>query len=337
MSIQSSELVWRRSVEVSDQGSNGGRMSSIVALSGVKNAIFPDVQESERVAGSTKYRKMFILVNNGEDPDADGNEGLALIQPKVFVETQTPGDDMVTIFPGTFIDIQSQISSPQLYGMGLLNAPVSGGATSLVVNVEDWSTATIFVAGMKIRVSDKASISAGSGNEEYHVIDAGGVSVSGNQITLTLATALSNGYAAGSKVSSVYEPADVEASVSNANNTGSGTFDVNEVTVDNTGTVTESVTVTFTSATTFDVEGLHGGNLGSGNVGSDFTATNPDTSGRLFTIQSSAWGGTFTTNDEVTFDTDPAAVPIWYQRDVPNGASSVSGNSVIVAISGESA
>jgi len=262
-----------------------------------------------------------------------------LVAPRVFVETQTPGDDMINIFGATQTDIQSAITgSEQKYGMGLLNAPVSGGASVVVVNVEDWSVVPIFADGMTIRISDKTSISDTGNNEEYHVIDAGGVAVNVDQITLTLVGTLTNGYSAGAKVSSVYEPGDVECVVSAFSNTGSGTFTAAGITTDNTGTVQQAWRITFTSATAYTVQGLDGiGSVGAGNVGSDFlSATNPDTGGKYFTLRSADFGGTFTTNDTIDFTTSPAAIPVWYRRDVPAGASSLSGNSIIVAVDGES-
>ena len=337
MSIQSSELVWRKSAEVSDAGTNGGSMSSVVSVTTAKNNIFQDVSQAQRLAGGITHRKMFVLVNNSE---ASGdNAGLTLVAPRVFVETQTPGDDMINIFGATQTDIQSAITgSEQKYGMGLLNAPVSGGASVVVVNVEDWSVVPIFADGMTIRISDKTSISDTGNNEEYHVIDAGGVAVNVDQITLTLVGTLTNGYSAGAKVSSVYEPGDVECVVSAFSNTGSGTFTAAGITTDNTGTVQQAWRITFTSATAYTVQGLDGiGSVGAGNVGSDFlSATNPDTGGKYFTLRSADFGGTFTTNDTIDFTTSPAAIPVWYRRDVPAGASSLSGNSIIVAVDGES-
>jgi hypothetical protein len=36
---------------------NGGRMASTQLVSGVKNNLFPDVSQAERLAGSVKWRK----------------------------------------------------------------------------------------------------------------------------------------------------------------------------------------------------------------------------------------------------------------------------------------
>ena len=150
MSIIANELVWRKPAEVSDAGSNGGRMAFASINSAVKNNIFPDVPQSERTAGSTKYRKIFIHVAN----DAD----LALVAPKVFVETRTPGDDNVTFIAGTQRDTQSAITGSETkFGAGVLNANVSGGTNTITVLVEDAAN-DIFPNGSTIRISDKTSI-----------------------------------------------------------------------------------------------------------------------------------------------------------------------------------
>lgn len=328
MSILASELVWRKSSVIANDGTNGDVMSSIVSTSGAKNNIFPDVPQSERTAGSTVYRKMFIHVANDDD--------LTFVDPQLFVETRTPGDDAVNIFLGTQTDTESAITgTEQLYGMGTLESNVSVGAGSITVDVEDWVNLPIFANGMTIRISDKADIND-TGNEEYHVIN-GAPSATGNSITLTLTGTLANGYSAGAKVSSVIAVGDVEAVADTFVNNGTGTFSVAGIVTDHIGTVEDNWTITFTSATAYDVSGARTGAVGSGNVGSDFSPNNPNYTKPYFTLLSASFGGTFTAADTITFSTHPAAIPVWYRRDIPAGAASLSGNSVIVAVDGESA
>jgi hypothetical protein len=330
MSIVASELVWRRPAEVSDAGTNGGRMVATAITTAVKNNIFPDVPQSERTAGSTKYRKVFIHVAN----DAD----LTLVAPRVFVETRTPGDDNVTFITATQRNTQSAITgSEQRYGAGLLNSNVSAAATSLSVLVED-SGLGIFVNNMKVRISDKASIGA-SGNEEYVTI-SGSASYVGNVATFTITPALVNGYSATvTKVASVYEPGDIACVVSNWSESGTGTY--NEATYpvlcDAIATIEQDWTLTFTSATAYLVAGDQVGSVGAGNVSSDFSPINSNFSKPYFTLSSAGFGGTWAVGNTITFRTSPASIPLWYRRVVPSGASSLSGNSVIVAVDGESA
>lgn len=337
MSIQSSELVWRKSAVIDNTGTTNGGVMSFTAssVSNVKNNIFPDVPQSERTAGSTLRRKMFIHVNNGE---ANGNNvGLTFVAPRVFVETKTPGDDTVNFFVATQTDVESTVTgTEQKYGMGELDVEETSGSGTIVVNVEDWSNVPIFANGMKIRVSDKADINA-SGNEEYHVIN-GVPSAVGNQVTLTLTGTLANTYAAGSKVSSVYEPGDIDCAVSGFANNGSGTFTSAGITTNNLGTVQQAYVLTFDTATAYTVRTSPGNVVvGSGNVGSDFSPTNSDTGSAFFSLLSSEFGGTFVASETIDFTTSPSAIPIWYERIIPAGAASLSSNSVIVAVDGESA
>ncbi len=332
MSIVASELVWRKPAESSDAGTNGGRMSATAITSGVKNNLFPDVPQAERTAGSTKYRKAFIHVAN----DAD----LTLIASKVFVLQPTPGDDYVTIFPGTQTDTQSGIGTPaQLYGAGKLNADASAGATSIAVLVESWATAPIFANGMTIRISNKASVDDVSGTEEYRTI-SGAPSVSGNVITLTLSEGLTYAYSGtNSYVSSVISVGDVVASATTPVVAGGGSYNSGTypILADNIGSIEQNWTVTFSSASQFTIVGDTVGSLGTFNVTSDAAPTNPSFSGKpYFTINRLGWSSP-QTGTSMTFTTHPAAIPIWYKRVVPAGAASLSGDKVIVGVDGESA
>lgn len=329
MSILAAELVWRLPAEVSDAGTNGGRMTGTGITSGVKNNIFPDVPQAERTAGSTKYRKVFIHVAN----DAD----LTLVAPKVFVETRTPGDDNVTFIAGGQRDTQSSITGSEVrYGSGVLNANVSAAAGSITVLVEDAGN-NIFPTSCTIRISDKADINA-SGNEEYHTVT--NCSYVGNVATLTLTGTLANGYSASTtKVASVYLPADCATAIANWVKTSAGTYDnaTYPPLGDSISTVEQDWTITFTSATAFNISGDVLGAVGTGNTSSDAAPINSTFSKPYFTLRSVGFGGTWSPGDTITFKTSPAAIPIWYRRVVPAGANSLSGNSVIVAVDGESA
>lgn len=337
MSISASQLVFRKPEEVSEAASNGGAMTFESIINGVKNNLWNDIFEAERQAGSNKHVKCFLHVNNN-DPNGN-NVGLDFVAPRLFVESRTPGDDMVIIFLGTQSDTDAtKPGSPDYYGMGLLDSPVSGGANTITVRVEDWSQGAIFRDGDKIRISDKTSIIDSGGNEEYHIIDTGGVSPSGNDITLTLVGTLANGYAADSKVASVIEPGDVQCVVDNFVNGGSGTITAAAIATDQTGTTEDSWTITFTGASTYNVSGVAAGaDIASGNIGSDLAVTNPDTGSPYFRILASQITGPFANLETVTFTTSPSAIPIWMRRIVPPAAGTLTGNSVILACDGESA
>lgn len=331
MSILYTEVVWRKSKVINNGPSNGGYMSAVAIASGVKNAVFPDVQQSERTSGLTRYRKVFIHIAN----DAD----LALLNPSIFVETYTPGDDRITFFPGSQTDTQSSITgSERQYGAGKLNADIAANATTITVLVEA-AAADIFKNGDKIRISDKTSVDDGSGKAEYATIN-GVPTYVGNVCTITLSSGVSNSYlASNTKVASVYSPGDIQAGYSNFTRTSAaGTYNIasNPIRGDHIGTVQQNWTVTFTSSTAFSCVGDTLGSVGSGNIASDFQPVNTDFSKPYFILPSAGFGGTYQAGDTITFTTTPASVALWYRQTVPAGANSLSGSKFIIAVSGES-
>lgn len=79
MAISTSDLTLRQS---SVAGSAGGAMSGSSITSGVDNNLWPDITDSERVAGGERFRKVFIL--NGHATDA-------ALEPVIFVPTLPTG------------------------------------------------------------------------------------------------------------------------------------------------------------------------------------------------------------------------------------------------------
>ncbi|MBF0273577.1 MAG: hypothetical protein HQL98_16150, partial [Magnetococcales bacterium] len=63
---------------------------------------------------------------------------------------------------------------------------------------------------------------------------------------------------------------------------------------------------------------------------------NPAFSRPYFTLPSSFWGGSWQSGEVVSFTTHPAAIPIWEKRIIPPNTDSLSGNKVVIGISGES-
>lgn len=344
MPVQAQELKFYKAATVGDAGNNGGRMSAVEIADGVKNNVWPDVPQGERTAGSTKYRKIFIKVANDDD--------IKLIDPRVFVETHTPGDDRVLIFPGNQTDVQSDISgSERLYGAGQLDADVSIGATTIDVNVEAAADA-IFQNSDLIRISNKDGVDDASGNVEFLRLDgAAGVTWNGDKATLTFAAgqSLQSGYsAANTRVASVIEPSDVEGAWDNwSGSTVAGTYDgaapttpptANQPLMDSIGAIEQTWTITFSDANNFTCVGDVVGDVGGGSiVGGDFAPNNPDFNKPYFTLPAIGWGGTWAVGETITFRTHPAAIPVWWKRIVPAGANSLSADKVVVAITGESA
>jgi hypothetical protein len=332
MPILGTELKIYRAATISSGSDNGGVISAGLAGSGVANAIFPNITESERVAGATDLRKVFYKVANDSD--------IALLNSKVYISQETVGDDAIAMHTGTFTNTQGDLTgSEALYGCASLNVSATATDTAIEVLVEDWATTPIFRDGDEIRITNKANVSD-AGDEEFAII-SGAPSVLGNLITLTLSTGLVSGYSnTDTKVSSVMSIGTIQGvSTAPVVTSSAGTYDNGSypILVDSIGGISESYTLTFTSATGFTCIGSITGSLGSGTVSSNFSPVNASFAKPFFTIYTAGFGGTFVANDTITFTTSPAAAPVWLKRVVPAGATSISGNNFIIALQGESA
>jgi hypothetical protein len=340
MAIQTAEIKLVKPANINDTTANGGRMSATDVADGVKNNIWPDVPQAERTAGSVKYRKLFIKIANDDD--------LALIDPKIFIETHTPGDDTIVMMAGTQTDTQAEADDyTRFYGTGDLDADISSGVSSIAVNVEPGNASAgdnVFQNGDLIRVSSQDGVDNPTGETEFLRLDAStGVSWNGDKATLTFDTGvtLANSYtAANTRVASVIEATNVEVSFDGwGESSASGTYDetTNPPVLDAVGSVEQTWTITFTDATNFTCVGDVLGTVGSGSIGGgDFAPNNTDFSKPYFTLADAGWAGTWANGDTVSFTSHPASSPVWLKRTVPAGANSLSGNKVIPAISGES-
>lgn len=312
MAIQQTDLRFALSLTVTDTGINGGRCGqTLLPDSGVNN-VFQNVQDSERSAGSEKYRKVYFRNIN-----ANGDVGY---NARVYVDKYTSEDDRVVMFSGP--DTQADITGAERkYGSGQLASDVLAGVVTIDVTVEDAADG-LFADGDTIRISDKASASAVTGNYQFLTV-SGTPAVNGNTVTIPLSGALLNNYlAANTRVQSCIPVGDLEPSAFNYNpGTAQGTYDSANypLELDNEGTIDQVWTITFTSATAFDVAGDTKGAVGSGNTLSDSTLLNSATGTPYFVIPSAAWGGTWQAGDTLTVETGVSGKPFWLARIVDAG------------------
>jgi hypothetical protein len=290
-----------------------------------RNALFPNVSEAQRNAGAVTHRKTFIHVASVDD--------VALLDARVYLSQSTPADDFVTLHEGTQTDTEDSASS-RPYGAAALNvdATVGDGTLDIVPDgLAHFGSLEPFQTGDLIRIDD------GTNNETHRI---GGITDNTSYLTLTLdGTTLAESYAqANTVISSVMEIASTQASVFSAGITSiSGTLDTSAIRAHNKGAVDDQIIITFSSDTMFSAHGAVIGSLGTGNISSTFSPTNPGTGSHYFSIPSTAWGGTWSGGDTVTFNLHPASIPLWYRREVPAGAASLADNSLEVSITGESA
>lgn len=321
MALTNADIVLRPGTPSSTPAQNGGRMAYSLISDAVKNNLFPDVGQDDRVAGLETFRKAFFHLNSTSDSP--------LISPKIYLSALTPADDFVTFIPGTATDTEDAISGRH-YGVGTVTTSLSIGASSFNVAGEsnDYATLEPFKTGDKLYI-------AGT-NPDWLTIDT--VSYVDNIASITTTSATLYAHDINAIAATVYEPGDIEGAVSNLTVTSAaGTFLTTQATVQNKGGIADSWTITFTSATAFTCAGTVTGSVTSGNINSDFKPTNPSTSSPYFTLKTAGWGGTYVAGDTVTFDTAPASVGLWLKRKVPAGTTTLANNAITLSLIGESA
>jgi len=324
--------------------SNGRMDGARPVISGVIQNVFRHVTSSERTTGFFDYVKTFWKVAD----DSDGT----LLDPEIYPDAPTlSATDYVTMFLMGQRDRVEDLAgystgtdTQRKYGSATLKNSITAGAQTFVVTVKNVALTTgsdkIFVDGDKIKLTDKVSADAVTGNEEVLTIN-GVPSVSGLDITITVAEAIANNYTAGTvpRVSSLIKPGDIATSIGTITKTSvAGTLDTTTYppTLDNIGTVDEDWTMTFTDATHFTLTGDSlTGSIGTGTTGANFIPNNVDFTKPYFTFDYRAFGGTWAAGDTVTFTTHPAAVGIGQKRVVPAGSASLANNKTTQVLGGE--
>ena len=335
MSIAQADLKYYQPEEVSDLTSNGGGMSDTQIISAVKNNLWPNITYAQRTSATDVllYRKVFCK------PASDTSD--ALISPRVWNHSPTPGDDFVYMFAGTKTDTEATFDNTRKYGAATLASDCLTDSTTAVVTVESTDLTGIFASGDLIRLSAQ-TIPGGPGNYEDVTLSSTAPQVSGTTVTLYLNTAVTmDFYADATVVSSCYQPGDTEAAIGTVVVTSaSGITNEDDSalapTLNNTGTRDETLTVTFSTATAFSVTGSKSGSLGSGTKDSTFTAYNPTNGKVLITLPAGFFSGTWSALDTVEIPTISNSFAFWLCRTIPVGSSVFSGDENITAYLGES-
>jgi hypothetical protein len=319
-----------------DNGRMGG--PSLLVTSGVVANVFPYVTSAQRATGLRDAYKTFWKVG-------DDNDGTA-IAPEVYDDAPTLSlTDYVISFVmnqrETIASITGLLTDPptdgrQKYGTAVLKNNITAGGSTFVVTVKNAALASgndkIFANGMKVKIADKLTADALTGNEEIITI-SGTPTVSGLDITITATTTIVNSYTANgtTRVSSEIIPGDCKTSYTTPVKTSSaGVIDNSTYpwVLDNIGTVDEDWTLTFTDATHFTCTGDTLGSVGSGVLGTDFAPSNTDFTKPFFTVPSGFFSGTWAAGDTVTATTHPSSIPKGKKRVVPAGSASLANNKV---------
>ena len=330
---------------------NGRMDGASPVTSGVLQNVFPHVTSAQRTAGLRDAYKIFWKVAD----DSDGT----LLDPELYHDAPTKSaTEYVVFFAMSQRETIASISglldaSPsdarKKYGTAYLKTSITAGAQTLVVTVKAAALASgndaIFASGDKIKLTDKATSDALTGNEEILTIN-GAPSVSGTDITITVTELIANSYTAAAtptqaspRVSTLYQPADIAASATTPVKTstaGTVDFSTYQLILDNIGTVDEDWTITFTDATHFTLSGDSlGAAVATGVTTADFAPSNATFTKPYFTIELEVWGGTWAPGDTVTFTTHPAAIAIGQKRVVPPATASLANNRCTKVLVGE--
>ena len=329
MAIITAEIKRYRAAVNNDTTSNGGRMSTNLITSGVRNSVFPNVSESERTAGITRWRKIFIKVANDDD--------LTLYNSKVYLKSITGAADYVTICEGNDNNVYSDLSSPRMYGCGVLTTDIAVSDTEITLLVEDTSMSIFNTAS----ADNVIWIGNGTTSEYFENVTAVKTDDSFT-LTLNAGDVLANIYSTSNTiVASCIDAGDIACSFDSVSVTSTaGTFDdtAYPILLDNIGTVYDSWTLAFTSASVYTITGASEALLASGgNISTPASPINSSFAKKYFTISSGAFGGTYEIGDTITFKTYPATIPLWHKEVVPAGAASYSNNTWTETCIGESA
>lgn len=192
MAVLQADLSLKKAENSSDTAAqNGGRLTDTA----ITESLFPDITGAERVAGLTRYRKVFFKneAGTGTLPLKYSDAALSLIDGKIFMENFSAADDYFLIKAGTPTNVQSGLVDSGWGATGyLVNSSIAASASSgLQVQVElNGSSGELFQVGGKVLISNYIS---GVGVREFLTISA--VSWAGSIATLAFtSTPLQNTY-----------------------------------------------------------------------------------------------------------------------------------------------
>ncbi len=347
--IQNTELKFYKPRLVTDDGTNGGRISGNEIITNTLQNTFGHVFSAAREIGETSYRFIYMLISNANDK--------ALMASLFRFFEPTVGDDYCCFFDAASVATQADIvGDERKYSVGTLNTAVTAGAATLLVDLQHADHASgndlVVAVNDKVLISDKLTYDASAGNIEQKAV-ATITSIVGTLATLVMDTAVANDYAVwdndartGTKVMFCKDFGDIETSFDSVVGTFGTDGDYDDSTyppiLTNQGTMDMTVTHTFTdtsgnfTATSNDPDLS---DLGSGTTGSDFSPTNSILPGShpLYTLEADGWSGSPTTGDTLVFNIKGAYVKVAEKRVIPAACGALTGNKLTLVAGGESA
>ena len=192
MAVLQGDLSLKKAENNSDTSAqNGGRLTDTA----ITESLFPDITGAERLAGITRYRKVFFKneAGTGTLPLKYSDANLSLLDGKIWMENFSPADDYFLIKPGTPSNVQSAIVDSGWGATGyMVNSSIAAVVNSgLQVQVErNGTSGELFQVGGKVLISNYTN---GIGTREFLTVSS--VSWVGSVATLGFTTTpLQNSY-----------------------------------------------------------------------------------------------------------------------------------------------
>jgi len=321
-SVTAADISFWKSAASNDTPGNGGVISTTQIVSGALNNAFPNVTNTNRIAGITRYRKQFLRNRS--------TTNLGIVSGEVYINTRSTGDDYYRLKAGTDTDTQASLTVTGWAGTGLLAVSAGSGESELQVTYD---------AADGIFSGEALDVLIYDGTNEVKRRVLGTPVWNSNTATFTISEELGyNFVSASTTVASLVHLGSVATSYKNWVETStSGTFDETTYapTLYNVGTVTDTFTLTFSDSINFTVSGTRTGSLGAGSTATNFLPVNG--SSYYFLIDKSGWGGSWVAGDKIVFDTVHSGKAFWAKEVVAAGTASKSNNTTVLGWKAESA
>lgn len=309
----------------------GGVLGFTQAISNQGGNIIPLALPSDLSGGRTVHRKMGFRIDDSNN--GTGEESFLRVWAGLASQAYRCFFPVSRTFENTDIT-----GTEEKYGTAVLKFAITSTDTTMVVTVKHTDHASgndaIFNDGKKLSVCLASQGATVDTELQKYAVVSGTPTVDGVDVTLSLSAAIGDDFPAGSLVQSYPDEVDIATSYANVvETTTAGVFDEAQIALDNIGSPTMSVTVTFTSATTFSVSGDFSGivtegenSLGTGSTTVDFAPVNRFNSRPVFTLPAGIFTGTWVSGDTVEFDINGAEHCFMEKHIIPSGTSSISGD-----------
>lgn len=322
MGILVEEIKYFYPKNVTNSASKGG-ISSNNEIPDQEDNIFPAMEAPDKVSGGTWVAKIFLKLDNSNNHRA--------INIKCFFNDITAPDSFMYFLKGTQRNTLGDITGAERkYGVGRINADINMGESAFSVNFEAGNGANNLIqAGDLIHVNDGTQ-------SESLTVDT--VTMTADQVAITTTKPFENSFllADNSVCASVAKDDDVGTSQDLwAITSTAGTYDEAgyPLVLSNLGTEEMIAVFTMTSTTDFSCVTDNFGELGNGNIATDFSPLNPKNGEPFFTLKAAGFGGAFVIGETFSIPLHPSSLAFWLAYNLPvNSTTSAIDPSKIISL-----